>query len=55
MTRKAVSNHASMIEGVSRSGDAKKIFRHNDPLRLEELLKAAGKERAKLAVVDLRH
>ena len=33
-------NHASMIEGVSRNGGAKRIFRHNDIIHLRELLSA---------------
>ena len=41
-----------MIEGVRRSGAEKKIFRHNDLAHLEELLKVAGKERAKLIVFE---
>ena len=43
-------NHASMIEGVRRSGAEKKIFRHNDVAHLESILQAAGRERAKLEV-----
>jgi 5-aminolevulinate synthase len=45
-------NHASMIEGVKRSGAEKKIFRHNDVTHLEELLKATGLKRAKLIVFE---
>ena len=45
-------NHASMIEGVRRSGAEKKIFRHNDVAHLESILVAAGRERAKLIVFE---
>lgn len=45
-------NHSSMIEGVRRSGCEKKIFRHNDLAHLEELLKAAERDRAKLIVFE---
>lgn len=45
-------NHNSMIEGVRRSGAEKVIFRHNDMDHLEEVLKAAGRERAKLVVFE---
>lgn len=45
-------NHASMIHGVRSSGVAKQVWRHNDLDHLEELLKAAGKDRAKLIVFE---
>jgi 5-aminolevulinate synthase len=45
-------NHASMIEGVRRSGGQKQVFRHNDLGHLEDMLKAAGRERAKLIVFE---
>ncbi len=45
-------NHASMIEGVRRSGAEKKIFRHNDVAHLENILQTAGRERAKLIVFE---
>lgn len=45
-------NHNSMIEGVRRSGCEKQVWRHNDVAHLEELLIAAGPERAKLIVFE---
>ena len=45
-------NHASMIAGIRHSGVEKQIFRHNDVAHLEELLKAAGHDRAKLIVFE---
>ena len=45
-------NHNSMIEGVRRANCAKQIWRHNDLEHLEELLIAAGPDRAKLIVFE---
>jgi len=45
-------NHASMIEGVRRSGAHKMIFRHNDLAHLEEQLRSVSAERAKLIVFE---
>jgi 5-aminolevulinate synthase len=45
-------NHNSMIEGIRRSGCDKQLWRHNDMQHLEELLAAAGPDRAKLIVFE---
>ncbi len=45
-------NHNSMIEGVRQSNCEKQIFRHNDMAHLEELLKAADKDRPKIIVFE---
>jgi 5-aminolevulinate synthase len=45
-------NHNSMIEGVRRSECEKQIWRHNDLAHLEELLKAADRDRPKLIIFE---
>ena len=45
-------NHNSMIEGIRRSGCEKQVFAHNDVDHLEDLLQAAGPDRAKLIVFE---
>jgi 5-aminolevulinate synthase len=45
-------NHNSMIEGIKRSSAERTIFRHNDLAHLENLLRNAGRERAKLVVFE---
>jgi 5-aminolevulinate synthase len=45
-------NHASMIEGVRRSGGQKQVWRHNDLAHLESMLKTAARDRAKLIVFE---
>jgi 5-aminolevulinate synthase len=45
-------NHASMIDGVRRSGAPKRIFRHNDVAHLEELLAHEPIESPKLIVFE---
>ncbi len=45
-------NHASMIEGVRRSGCHKQVWRHNDLAHLEDLLQSADQDRAKLIVFE---
>ena len=45
-------NHASMIEGIRRSGAEKRIFRHNDPADLDRHLAAAGPGRPALVCFE---
>jgi 5-aminolevulinate synthase len=45
-------NHASMIEGIRRSGVEKRIFRHNDPADLERNLAALAPGRTPLVCFE---
>jgi 5-aminolevulinate synthase len=45
-------NHASIIEGIRAAGNEKRIFRHNDLIQLEEILKAIPADQPKLLVFE---
>jgi 5-aminolevulinate synthase len=45
-------NHASMIEGIRRSGAEKRIFRHSDPHDLDRHLAAVGTDRPALVCFE---
>lgn len=48
-------NHASMIQGIKNSRAPKHIFRHNDPVHLEKLLKQVDISIPKLVVFETVH
>jgi 5-aminolevulinate synthase len=45
-------NHASMIEGIRRSGCEKRLFRHNDVAHLRQLLEATPRSAPKLIAFE---
>ena len=45
-------NHASIIDGCRLSGATVKVFRHNDPIHLEELLQKSRQYKKKLVIVE---
>jgi 5-aminolevulinate synthase len=45
-------NHASMIEGIRRNGGAKRVFRHNDPEHLREIMAAGDPNAPKLVAFE---
>jgi len=48
-------NHASMIQGIRNSGVPKHIFRHNDPLHLEEMLQKVDRGIPKIVAFETVH
>jgi len=48
-------NHASMIQGIRNSGVPKHIFRHNDPIHLEEMLKKVDSRIPKIVAFETVH
>ena len=48
-------NHASMIQGIKTSNATKHIFRHNDPLHLEEMLRKIDPSIPKVVAFETVH
>nr|AAD20807.1 5-aminolevulinate synthase [Glycera dibranchiata] len=48
-------NHASMIQGIIRSGMPKHVFRHNDPEHLEELISKVDVSIPKIVAFETVH
>ncbi|XP_069501442.1 5-aminolevulinate synthase, erythroid-specific, mitochondrial isoform X1 [Ambystoma mexicanum] len=48
-------NHASMIQGIRNSGVPKYVFRHNDPVHLEELLRKSDPKKPKIVAFETVH
>ena len=45
-------NHASIIEGIKSSGNDKRIFKHNDLIHLEEILRGISLDQPKIIVFE---
>ena len=48
-------NHASMIQGIKNSGVPKHVFRHNDPVHLEEMLASVCPSVPKIVAFETVH
>ena len=48
-------NHASLIQGIRNCGVPKHIFRHNDPLHVEEMLRSVDSTTPKIVVFETVH
>jgi len=48
-------NHASMIQGIKNSGVPKHIFKHNDPVHLEEMLSKVDVSVPKIVAFETVH
>ncbi|XP_065566908.1 5-aminolevulinate synthase, non-specific, mitochondrial-like isoform X2 [Artemia franciscana] len=48
-------NHASMIQGIKNSGVPKHIFKHNDPVHLEQLLSKVDRNIPKIVAFETVH